>query len=392
MSPLKRAATQYRQLKVSIPRARPLPSNPHTGLSRDTMSSALLPPLYPVETDSECPHEARVDSVLRHKLLACDQRSFLTGSVVADIEPAHILAPVRNDKVRKDEVEKFLTQQRFHHPKSGRFILDSVENSILLESNLYIQWRDYATFCFVPAEADAKAMLTSLRKSNTLWQEKVDCNPGKAIIRPLDMSQSPFNQPRWDVLLLYPHALLPDNQGLLISQRRTFYTPGETLHGDPAEWTFWWPYMNSLTRPTNNGRRDYLPPFVAQDVRAAFGEPPISSLAMIVNAQNKVQQFVDDLHASRGLYLSVIPPRIGRYADLLSDLVETIFFVPDGVDSVADSSRVEKAFRDDLDHSNVTGAFVDLLWKNVNDPYIRRLGTLQHVRQGATFVTCIILH
>ncbi|KAF9483676.1 hypothetical protein BDN70DRAFT_990208 [Pholiota conissans] len=375
MRPLNHTATPFNQLRVFIPKSKRLPPNPHlSDIWQDAMVRALAPP--PSGKTSSESRESRINTKLWYKLLAYDQRSFFTGSSVADLEVAHIFAPLRKDKAKKIEVEKFLTQQRFHHPESHRFVLDSIENAMLLESNFNIQWRDYATFCFVPAESDAKAMLTSLHEINALWQMMTDRNPGKTCIRPLDVSQAPFNQPHWDVLLLRPDALLPENQVLLISLSRAFQKPGysERFHG--TRFTNWGASGDSLVSHTEGSEPKRLPPFVARDIRAEFKQPPFSSLAMVVNAQNKVQQFVDEHRSSRG-NCSAITPRIKRYADLLSDLVEAIFFVPNGNAAVY-SRAAGKALRDE-DHvadntrySNGTDAFSDLLVKKINDSNLSR--------------------
>ena len=53
-----------------------------------------------------------------------------------------------------------------------------------VEASYHVQWVLYGTFCIVPAEEDARAMLTALRTSNQQWivNDIVD-NPA----RPLDV-------------------------------------------------------------------------------------------------------------------------------------------------------------------------------------------------------------
>ncbi|KAF9472100.1 hypothetical protein BDN70DRAFT_887405 [Pholiota conissans] len=340
MPPLADILPKLKQLRVAIPKTRRLPPSPQIE-REEGMIRALAPPPHSGEIDKECPHESRIDTILRYKLLACDQRSFLTGSAVPDIEPAHILAPIRNDPVRKAEVEKFLTQQRFHCPQSKDFVLDSVENTILLESSLHIQWRDYGTFCFVPAEHDAKAMLAALRESNTQWEYQVrrNCNDN---IRPLDLSQPPFKQPHWDVLILR-HAFLPEGQKIAITRERDLLVPGaktEYMMGHVVykyfkNWTYWERYGDALTA---SDHWHTLQPFVVENVRQELELPQISSLAMIINAQNKIEQYIEETDGR-------ITHRIQEYADLLSDLVAAIFFVPSCMDNVAESSQDAKAAR-----------------------------------------------
>ena len=53
-----------------------------------------------------------------------------------------------------------------------------------MEASLHTQWDLYGTFCFVPAEDDAIAMLAALRESNKIWkQTSYLSNPE----RPLDV-------------------------------------------------------------------------------------------------------------------------------------------------------------------------------------------------------------
>lgn len=57
-------------------------------------------------TDSEAILEPKEQKGLRYRLLACDQRSFLTGSAVPDLQAAHdhILSAIRKNPVRKAAV------------------------------------------------------------------------------------------------------------------------------------------------------------------------------------------------------------------------------------------------------------------------------------------------
>ncbi|KAF9483678.1 hypothetical protein BDN70DRAFT_929027 [Pholiota conissans] len=334
------------------------------------MVRALAPPPYPEDSaDKECYNEARIDTILRYKLLACDQRSFLTGSAVADLEPAHIFEPIRKDKVRKDEVEEFLTQQRFHNPQSKGFVLDSVENTILLESSLHVQWRDYGTFCFVPAKEDAIEMPNSLHRSNALWQEEAYRNPKHCLA-------APFCPATLGCRPHFPHLLLPEFQTLAIAKDQPIHVPGGPVQGffkkRCPDWTYWVAGSDSLALDYNI-RQDIhtswrLPPFLSRDARAELGHPPVSSLAMIVNAQSKIQQYAAD-NAHRPL---------DDWPNLLSELVAAILFVPKGIDNEAQSSQVAKAFRPHEGKGTTDESYypneveVALLWKKATDPFIEK--------------------
>jgi len=94
------------QHRVVIPPVKQLPPNPHihSGALTAVLSRALGPASETGQTYSEFPPEPKELKRLRHQLLAYDQRSFLTGSAVSDLQAAHIITAVRDDPQRKREV------------------------------------------------------------------------------------------------------------------------------------------------------------------------------------------------------------------------------------------------------------------------------------------------
>ncbi|CAA7269622.1 unnamed protein product [Cyclocybe aegerita] len=274
------------------------------------------------------PPRTQEHKILRYRLLACDQRSFLTGSRRVDMQAAHIINTVREDDRRKANVEELLTQQRLHHSSFQTFDLDSIINGILLEATYHVQWDVYGTFCIVPAVDDARAMLSALRTSNQQWTVN-EFNDRPA--RPLDVGVAPFDRPKWDVVILHPRGLLPDGETLPIAQGRYF----ETQTSSPPQnaqvtWTYWTASSDQLVSPSDPN--DFFPPFTAQDARSMTHNrpsPPISSLAMVVNANAKLQSFMKDHRASA-------TPRITMFANLVSELMDEIFFVPRGFRSRLD--------------------------------------------------------
>jgi hypothetical protein len=92
---------ETRQYHVKLPPVRKLPPNPLIGPAEDAWARALA---LPSETDSELPPESRSDKTIRQLLLASDQRSFLTGSAVADLRAARLINTVRNNATRKMDV------------------------------------------------------------------------------------------------------------------------------------------------------------------------------------------------------------------------------------------------------------------------------------------------
>ena len=137
------------QVRMFIPPVKKLPPNPHIGPGSDALLRALAPPSETAGTDSEYTPESPEDKNLRHRLLACDQRSFFTGSASADLQAAHIINPVRRNPERKKLVvsllfpiafnvlhlfqEDLLSQQKLQDPSVYKFLLDSPTNAILRE-------------------------------------------------------------------------------------------------------------------------------------------------------------------------------------------------------------------------------------------------------------------
>ncbi|TFK51156.1 hypothetical protein OE88DRAFT_1808633 [Heliocybe sulcata] len=320
-----RDAQQYR---VGLPRLRKLPPNPHIYDAPTAKDAALAranaPPSESAQADSELPTESTSLKRLRHRLLAHDQRSFLTGSAVPDLQVAHILNAVRRNSVRKQGVESFLLQQGLSPQTYITFDLDAPINAILLEASLHVQWDTYGTFCFVPAEANAVNMLEALRQSNQDWEHLVRLNP--FLRRPLDVTAEPYNRPMWDVILLHPYAMLPEGQPLAIAQNRTFHQQGQPSPEPRVTWTSWIASGDHLVAAS--APHEPLAPFIASDIRDRVLEPPISSLAMVINAHSKLDAFMRDHGATA-------TPRIQRYSQLMSDLVTEIFFVPEGRPNVA---------------------------------------------------------
>jgi hypothetical protein len=136
---LRETGTLGEQWRVTIPASIPIPNPPAT----------LVPPST-TGGDSQSSHfEPKDSKILRYRLLACDQRSFLTGSRRADMQAAYIINTIRKDDQRKANVvsasdssrnmhtdcdqEELLTQQRLHHSYFQTFGLDSIINCILCE-------------------------------------------------------------------------------------------------------------------------------------------------------------------------------------------------------------------------------------------------------------------
>jgi len=93
-----------RQYRVVIPAVQKLPPNPHISGS-DALTRAFAPPSETASNvDSESPPEPRLEKILRHLLLACDQLSFSTGSASADLQVAHVVNAVSQNPDRKKRV------------------------------------------------------------------------------------------------------------------------------------------------------------------------------------------------------------------------------------------------------------------------------------------------
>jgi hypothetical protein len=114
--------------------------------------------------------------------------------------------------------------------------------------------------------------------------------------------------------------LLPDRQPLVIAQDRTLYRQGEAAQPTSSiTWTYWVAIENHLC--SASPPHAPLDPFIVPNVRSAYDKPLLSSLAMVVNAHYKLDQFMRDHGSSAS-------PRVQRFAQQMSDLVTAIFFVP----------------------------------------------------------------
>lgn len=91
MANVRREAGSYgEQWRVTIP----APKKFHS-------FSNLVPPSTAGGESQSSLREPKNNKVLRYRLLACDQRSFLTGSRRVDMQAAHIINTVRVDDRRK---------------------------------------------------------------------------------------------------------------------------------------------------------------------------------------------------------------------------------------------------------------------------------------------------
>jgi len=92
---------ETQQFQVVIRPVHRLPPNPHINPQVfSTVQRALGPPSSVGETSLE----TKEQKGFRHRLIACDQRSFLTGAPVADLQVAHIINPIRDNSERKADV------------------------------------------------------------------------------------------------------------------------------------------------------------------------------------------------------------------------------------------------------------------------------------------------
>ena len=148
----------------------------------------------------------------------------------------------------------------------------------------------------------------------------------------LQVGLAPFDRPKWDVIVLHPQGLLPDGETFPFSHGRYFQTQTSPPPQDPhVTWTYWVPLNDQLV--SSSDPTHVFPPFTAQDARSMtrIPLPPISSLAMVVNANAKLQSFMRS-------HSDLATPRIIIFADLVSELMDEIFFVPQGFPSRLDNS------------------------------------------------------
>ncbi|THU88775.1 hypothetical protein K435DRAFT_969348 [Dendrothele bispora CBS 962.96] len=272
------------------------------------------------------------DKTLRNKLLKTDQRSFLTGVVSVDLQPAHILNTIRKAKpgseaeVRKQEVEKLLNSQRILGI-GKQFDLDCICNAFLLEASQHI-WLDlYGAIAFIPIESQLDIILGSLNDTNTIWQHLVEIYGDRALsdrplVRVITM------EPQWQVLVLHPEAVCAERHPIRI-RRDPYVLPADNptnAHGsDPIIWDDYLPEDFILQRSSDGRKRV----FVHDNTDKNFQLPTrrkaderISVLAMIINAASKLE------HAIEKKYPCYQNPTIVNLRNKCSEICRQFFFQP----------------------------------------------------------------
>jgi len=143
------------------------------------------------------------------------------------------------------------------------------------------------------------------------------------------VTEAPFGSPHWDIVILHPRALLAPGMSINIADNRFYYTQNGTQTPSTSEisWSSWTVPDGGDRLCSSSQPNEYLAPFTVENTRAELDTPSLSSLTMVVNAHCKLQDFI----------CTYVPtPRIKRYADLMSELVGLIFFVPTGMENIAE--------------------------------------------------------
>ena len=125
------------QWRVTIPACKKLPPIPNP--------SGLVPPSTAGSDSQSSHHEPRDSKILRHRLLACDQRSFLTGSRRVDMQAAHIINTVQKRKA--NVVRSTDSSRTYTLTKTRRSFL---RNSVFItRTSRLLNWIALSTVFFV---------------------------------------------------------------------------------------------------------------------------------------------------------------------------------------------------------------------------------------------------
>jgi len=128
------------QWRVTIPASKKLPPIPNP--------PGVVPPST-AGGDSQSSHrEPKNSKILRYRLLACDQRSFLTGSRRVDMQAAHIISTIRKDDRRKANVVSAPDPSRTYTLTATRrsFLHNSV---FIIRTSRLLNWIASLTVFFV---------------------------------------------------------------------------------------------------------------------------------------------------------------------------------------------------------------------------------------------------
>lgn len=137
---LRETGARGEQWRVAIPASKKLPSIPNP--------PGFVPPST-AGGDSESSHREPKDTkILRYRLLACDQRSFLTGSRRVDMQAAYIINTVRKDDQRKANVVSATDYSRTYTLTATRksFLHNSV---FIIRTSRPLNWIASSTVFFV---------------------------------------------------------------------------------------------------------------------------------------------------------------------------------------------------------------------------------------------------
>ena len=176
-------------------------------------------------------------------------------------------------------------------------------------------------------------MLEALRKINEDWAKH---DPSEGYVRSLDVCfyfvvsrttdsssidiQATFCHTTLGDCRPSPSCIAPRSPAACHCQDRTLYRHGEAAQPTSSiTWTYWIAVKDHLC--SASPPHAPLDPFIVPNVRSAYGKALLSSLAMVINAHYKLNQFMRDRGSSAS-------PRVQWFAEQMSDLVTEIFFVP----------------------------------------------------------------
>ena len=191
-----------------------------------------------------------------------------------------------------------------------------------------------------------------------------------------------FDRPKWDVIVLHPQGLLPNGETLPFASSQYF----QTQNSPPPQyacimWTYWVALDDQLISSLD--LTNFFPPFIAQDARSmtCIPLPPISSLAMVMNAHAKLQSFMRSHSTLATPQIIMIQPCL--WADGQDILHSTGFsqssqWLIDLIGSCPTSSGSWRCFnwgyvrgRNSYSHGTQVQAAISLLWPNESTRYSR---------------------
>ncbi|KAJ7744956.1 hypothetical protein DFH07DRAFT_776871 [Mycena maculata] len=269
--------------------------------SKHTVQNPQMRGAFPDKTESIGSSggntHTKAQSILRRKLVRCDQRCILSGTIRQTIQAAHLMNDIRDLR-----------------SKANRLLRSNI-NATLIEVHEHNQLDIYGSYMLILSPKQLSQIHLALRNANTAWEVAVAQDPTQA--REIDTRSAPYAVTEIQLVILQQDAFLPQNQPILILDfsARSIMNASRPSSIVPSgnNWRTYRVDPTDCTRLIDKAISAPLPPIPFDHRDKAAG---LSPFALIVNAHFKI----------RGLPTN--HPAFVRWYHILEQLVTEIFYLP----------------------------------------------------------------